>query len=202
MTQQTPIAMNYHTKKHTGLLWEQNRRWHYTRSIPATQSKAAPPVPSPCHLYLSLIHSVFCNVWSSQRRTEANKNQRTCQVSVSRFKQPVWLLFHITAELLCFCFFSPSLSATIHLKIIFPICWNCSELSCTDALRGINMKCCTTVDSAGSTAFQAGRGLGVTDVRCEQLALLKFTLGLSLSAHTEAHGHFDLQREMSKNEGQ
>lgn len=52
------------------------------------------------------------------------------------------------------------------------------------------------------SANKAGRGLEMTDVQCEQLALLKFTLGLSVSEHTEAHGHFDLQREMSPNEGQ
>lgn len=56
------------------------------------------------------------------------------------------------------------------------------------------MKLCTTNDSAGS--LKARRGLGATDVQSEQLVLLKFTLGLSVSVHTEAHSHFDLQREM------
>lgn len=49
---------------------------------------------------------------------------------------------------------------------------------------------------------KARKGLGATDVQIEQLALLKFIQGLLVSVHTEAHGHFDLQREMSSNEGQ
>lgn len=53
-----------------------------------------------------------------------------------------------------------------------------------------------------TSATQAERLLGATDVQSERLALLKFTVGLSASVHTETHRHFDLQREMSPNEGQ
>lgn len=60
----------------------------------------------------------------------------------------------------------------------------------------------TPADSTASQCVRPGKELGATDVQSEQLALLKFTPGLSVSVHTEAHGHFDLQREMSKNEGQ
>lgn len=59
--------------------------------------------------------------------------------------------------------------------------------------------CCSL--SQNCTAGQK-RGLEVTDVQIEQLVLLKFTRGLSWPVHTEAYGHFDLQREMSWNEGQ
>lgn len=45
--------------------------------------------------------------------------------------------------------------------------------------------------------LQGGVRLGSTDIQGEQLTLLKFTEGLSVSVHTEALSHFDLQREMS-----
>lgn len=53
-----------------------------------------------------------------------------------------------------------------------------------------------------ASATQAERLLGATDVQSERLALLKFTVGLSVSVHTETHRHFDLQRQMCPNEGQ
>lgn len=69
----------------------------------------------------------------------------------------------------------------------------------------IVIKSCMTYNCAAETGLERvrpGEVLGATDVQSEQLALLKFTVGLSASVHTEAHGHFDLQREMSRNEGQ